>query len=152
MVKEANVLLVSSRARQRRRQERSNSVGAVPAASQNAPVSRQDLPSSIGRLVDCDVVSGSHGNGDARRQSDAANRNVKVAVRKAVASVICPSSGDAKTAALESGRRAHCIHSSVRQLSYLLQVMTILLLFTMQCTLVQSAVLQPHVVRLSVRL
>ena len=126
----------SSRARQRRRRETSGSTVAGVAGSaakgdvpsQNAPVVRRQLPANVGQPVNNEVVGRSHGNGDVRRGSDAADDNVKPGRRKSAADISRQSSGDAKPDVSKSYEHGDNILSNVSHLSHLLAACTFCLL------------------------
>jgi len=88
--------------------------------SQNAPVSWRQLPASVGQYVNSDVVGRSHGNGDMRRGSDAADENVKPCRKKSASDIASQSSGDARAVGSKSGERGDNILSNVSQASHLL--------------------------------
>jgi len=90
--------------------------------SQNAPVI---WPPNIGKRVDSDVISGSHGNGDAGKARYFRNGKMEAEVDVRLA---CQSSGDAGAAVSELDRPSGNIHSHVRQLSHSLQLATTSLL------------------------
>ena len=98
----------SSRARQRRRRERTGVSAVGDESSQNAPVVRRELPANRGRHVDNDVIRSSHGNGDAR------NKITRVGSRQAPSDVVSRSMGDVSSSVNQPSDN---IYNDVRLLS-----------------------------------